>query len=668
MSKQHEARRSHGGRARLSGIPAPGARSVNHHLALSGLVHRALLSFGERDQQRRRLLNILVLVQALLLLAFAPAYLGSHPTVPGLIVVACGLALSLAAWAFNQLFQDAIRSTYLLLVGGGLVALAQVFLAAADGRDAVSASFAALLLLIIMLDAGLLVAPEVTGFISTAAITLSAVGLVLAVTFGPPATQQHTYVVVATVLSLQVATALIAWLLSRFIADTAVEAERAHTLQIAQARLDGVTTQAADQRQRIEAGAASLCDTITRALGGDATARAEPLDGELAALASALNQLLERQQEVGPGDQLSRRVDTTGLPLGNLASVEMVGVAPVQADLTRRLLRIQEVAGEVLGGLTHGEQGLASTAQAAAESLRTVGASLAASDALLTAAQKTSDLTNRARRAIGSLLPGDSADATIGKTPVGPSEPLDAAQAAALLGLGPDLGLGGPGMTIQFSALRELESDEMDDEAAAGPLDSSTPASASNGSLSVTAGAEFDTLSTSARRRKGSRSLNAEMVRQINEVSQILAQLHDEAANQERGATALTHELGLTNRHARGVDVGVAWARQALEAIRRNAQRLYQTAGGTVSPFPGGAGHAFSAPMPGDLPARAPLPTRPLAGSGKLSALPDSSTSAAPPVAASTASSEPPPALAAGEAVTVDLSGGEDEPSSPAAE
>ena len=618
MSKLQEVDRPHATRARLSGIPAPSGNRA----AFSGLVHRALLSFGERDHPRRRLLNILLLIQALLLLASTPAYLGGLPTVPSLVVVGCGLLIYLAAWVCNQMFQDVVRATYLLVAGGGVVVVAQVFLAAVLARDAVSASFAALLLLTIILEAGLLFSPDMTGLVSSIAVALVAVGLVLAVTLGPASSQQQTYVIIATVLSLQVATALIAWLLSRFIADTAVEAERAHALQIAQVRLDGLTTQAAEQRRRLEAGIAALRETIARALAGETQARALPQDADLAALIAPINQLLDRLDILGQPDMARGRMLAASQPLGELGGTA-ASAEPIQADLARRLLRIQEVAGEIVGGLTHSENGLASMSQTAAESLRTVGAAIATADGTLTAAQKGSELAQRARRLVSSLLPEDGAGPATDEAHAESHDPLDAAQAAALLGLGADLGVAGPGMTVEFSRLSQPESEDAHHPSAALAAISRDPVISAPLPDEGASEAEVAPSAAPVKRRKGARTLTAEAMQQIAELSNLLGQLQDEVTRQERGATALTHELGVATRHARGVDVGVAWTRQALEAIRRNAERLYQTAGGTAPRFPGGNGGAFAAGPPADLPPRAPQPTRPLTQSGKLPTPPE---------------------------------------------
>lgn len=626
MTTQQELKRPRAARARLSGVPAPSGASERRS-AMSGLVHRALLSFGERDQQRRRLLNILLLIQALLLLASTPAYLGRNPSVPSLVVVGCGLLIYLTAWASNQFFRDVVRTTYLLLAGGGLVTLAQVFLAAALQGDAVSASFAAMLLLTIILEAGLLVSPEATGLVGTVAITLAAVGLVLAVTLGPASSQRQTYLMIATVLGLLVATALIAWLLSRFIADTAVEAERAHALQIAQVRLEGLSTQAAEQRRRMESGIAALRESITQAVAGETQIRANLTDGELAALVGPINLLLERMEMLGQADVMRRQLEAAGLPIGGANGIGAAQgeLGAVQADLARRLLRIQEVAGEIVGGLAHTEHGLASTSQSASESLRTVGAARAAADGALTAAQKGGALAERARRLVSALLPGDRGESGAGEPVADLPDRLDAAQAAALLGLGSDLEVAGPDQAEQIATLGTgadaVAAEGPRDPATSGalppgePSETSEPSEASNNSNA--SAADGTTNGTGARRRKSSRSLNAEALQHLADLNRLLAQLQDEVARQERDATELAHELGLATRHARGVDVGVVWARQALEAVRRNAERLYQTTGGSATGFPG-EGRPYSPPA--DMP-RAPQPSRPLTQSGKLSAL-----------------------------------------------
>jgi hypothetical protein len=99
----------------------------------------------------------------------------------------------------------------------------------------------------------------------------------------------------------------------------------------------------------------------------------------------------------------------------------------------------------------------------------------------------------------------------------------------------------------------------------------------------------------------------------------LLNQLGDESGRQERAAGTLTHELGLVNRHARGVDIGIAWARQALEAVRRNAEKLHQVAGASLAmPLPADS-ESITPPVLPDLIPRRPAATLPL-GEARMSA------------------------------------------------
>ncbi|HEV7126629.1 MAG TPA: hypothetical protein VGN32_04215, partial [Ktedonobacterales bacterium] len=307
MSKQQGPARAGARRSRLSGIPAPGEPRPE----VSGLVHRALLSFHGRDQQRRRLINMLILAQALLFIAAAPAYIGSQPATPNLILVVIELLVCGAAWAFNLLFLDAAKASYVLVVGGSLAILSQVFIAALGG-DSTRASHAALLLLTIILEAGLLFTPDVTLLVSLSAVGLTGAALVLALALGPTGSARQEYVLLVNILGLQVVTALIAWLLSGFISDTAMEAERAHALQFAQARLDALTTQQAEQRRQLEASLANMQDAMGHALAGETMARATVAEGELLLLSGTVNVLLERLDALAQADVARQRQEPGG--------------------------------------------------------------------------------------------------------------------------------------------------------------------------------------------------------------------------------------------------------------------------------------------------------------------------------------------------------------------
>ena len=613
-------------------------------LALSGLAHRAVVSFGERGHQRRTLVNILILAQALLFLASAPGYLGGHPEIPTLVALGLGLFVCLAAWGFNQLFRNPSRAAYLLVFGSSVAILLQVFLAAARGNP-LQASQTSLLLLAVILDAALLFSPEATVIAAGMAIALTIVALLLALALGKTLSRPEIYALVEDTLGLLSVTGLIAWLLAQFVYDSAVEAQRARKLQFAQARLDALVTQSAEQRRRIEAAATNIHQAIAKAASGDFTARTSVAEGEeLSAAAMGLNALLERLQALVPRELARQQMNVGALPAIDVVrsagegstptptGLSLVGGAPFDAAapgaaLPRRLIRVQELAGEIVGALAHSQNGLNTMAQTTAEALRTVGASLAAADGMLTGSQHGVELVGRARRALSAMVPGDAA----GEPRARDASGLDPSEAAALLGLGPDLGVGGPGTTGSFSILGTLglESAGSDSGSAA---ERTTPApelsiSPSPEELNGEArgqeeGANEDGAPPAGGKRrraaKNAGDAKAPSPEVVVELQQALDQLHDEVVHQQRTASALTHELGLVNRNVRGVDIGVAWTRQALEAVRRNAEKLYQTAGGgTPPPTPADSSPA-SHPLPPDLPARVPTATRPLAERSRI--------------------------------------------------
>ncbi len=650
MSKVQEVSRPGATRQRADGAPVPSERK----LALSTLVHRALVSFNERGQQRRVLINVLILAQALLVVASAPAYLGGNVDVATLVTIGLALVVCLVASAFNQVLHNPVRAAYVLVGGGCVTVLGQVFVAALAG-NAQEASHASLMLVAVILEAGLLFAPEVTLITAGTAVALTIVALLLALSLGATGSRQDIYGLVVDTLGLQIVGGLIAWLVSQFIYDSALEAQRAHELQFAQARLDALVAQQAEQHQRLETATAALQQTIGRAINGELSARVSVPEGPLSVVGASLNMLLERLDALTQGEVIRQRMEAAALPLIDVvgrvsdgmtpppASLPVmtntpldsvsVAVSQMQANITRRLVRVQELAGEIVGALAHSQDGLSTTAQGAAEALRTVGASVAAADGLLTTTQREVDLIARARRAMNGVRPGDATGLSAAEDEAREAAGLEGTAGGTLAGLGPDLGVGAPGLTGAFpaSALAAATQDAQAEAESA----SEAAQQAVDGSPSVTvvmpvaqAGGTGDVAGAQASGGKRSRGGKAgaageaqraaEPSPELVELARLLDQLHDEVVQQERSATTLAHELGIVNRNVRGVDVGVAWARQALEAVRRNAEKLHHTAGGGMPvPVPGET-NPSSRPLAPDMPARVPAATRPLAEGTRL--------------------------------------------------
>jgi hypothetical protein len=639
MSKVQDITRPNATRRRPDAAPMPSERKPG----LSTLVHRALVSFNERGQQRRVLINVLILAQALLVVASAPAYVGLDGNVDVIALAMIGLALvaCLVAFVFNQFAHNPVWAAY-VLVGGGVVAvLAQVFVAALAG-NAQEASHASLMLVAVILEAGLLFAPEVTLITAGTAVALTIVALLLALSLGASGSRQDIYGLVVDTLGLQIVGGLIAWLVSQFIYDSALEAQRAQELQFAQARLDALAAQQAEQHQRLEAATAALQQTIGRAINGELSARANVPEGTLSVVAASLNMLLERLDALTQGEVIRERMEAAALPLIDVVGRVSEGVTPppaslpvmtntpldsvsvavsqMQASIARRLARVQELAGEIVGALAHSQNGLSTTAQTAAEALRTVGASVAAADGLLTVTQREVDLIARARRAMNGVRPGDATGLSVAEDEAREAAGLEGAPGAALAGLGPDLGVGAPGRTEVFGVTELAAAAE---EARAEQAEAAAHSDGDNAhAVTAAAAGSQPTGGKRARGAKGAAASEAQPPAapspELLELARLLEQLQDEVAKQERSATTLAHELGIVNRNVRGVDVGVAWARQALEAVRRNAEQLHHTAGGGAPVPTAGEAAPPSHPLGPDALARVPTATRPLADGARL--------------------------------------------------
>jgi hypothetical protein len=565
--------------------------------AISGLVQKALVTFNERQRHRRVLINLLILAQALLVVAAAPGYIGERPSVAALVVVLASLFVCLLAAGFNQLGRDTTRATYVLVVGSGLAVLAQVFLAAATGTAAQAAQ-ASLLLLTVILEAGLFFTPVLTMLLSAGSIMLTIVAFIVAVVFARSGSGRDTYGLIVGTLGLQTVTSLVAWLLAQFVYDSALESQRSQDAQFAQARLDAVLLQQAERQRQTQAVAAGVHQATARVMAGDARARVAAVEGDLGAITRDVNLLLQRLAATIDGTPSER--DTPPLirqgasEAGTVppsARADVTASLPSPADsaasrldlLARRLKRVQELANELTGALAHSQDGLDATASATAETQRAAGASVALAHELLEGTQHAVGLIARARLALAPSATGEHAahDAAGGSATSADGEPV------SFLGLGTDVGVAAPGLTGQFQVLPD-----------GGLAEADTADLADLPALPGTAeGAATGAVGTP--------------LADLPELAQALGALREAMDAQERRASTLTQDLGIISRHVRGIDGRVAWARQAIDAVRRNAERLYLTAGGATPPPAGAEDDASAMPAGADL--LGPTPSRPLA-------------------------------------------------------
>lgn len=610
-------------------------------LALSGLIRRTLLNVSERELQRSRLVNVLILVQGVLTLITAPGYIGAPTEALSLALAVAATLIYLAAFATNRIFHRASTAAYILVVGGIIAVAAQTLTLAISG-NASGAGQVSLFFTAIILEAGLLFAPEVTLLIAFATTTLTAFALLFALSHAATMERQDAYLLIVYTLGLQLLAGLIAWLVSQFIFESALEAQRAQELQFAQARLEALAAQVGEQQRLFDAGMNMMQFTIARVVSGEYSARVEQVDGELAALADSLNVLLQRLEMATHAEQLGTRVDAAALPLLESLSRLNEGMTPsptslpimtntpfdsvsvavsqLQASVAQRLGRVQRIVGEVISGLSHSQEGLHNIEEALQESQRIAGMLIASSESTLGGVRRQVALLAQMQRMLSAVLPHEITQMPDDAEPYRAGARLDT-NGSDLLGLGRDLGIAKPGYTGIYDTITSP-----DEEGAQGiaPMTRPLPIIDMGKTREFAIPAHFDSagdetstdIPSTGDMRGSSMELSAELV----EAWHLLVQANTEAAQLERALNQFAFELGVESRNLRAAGGNIAWFRGALVAVQSNAEQLRQIAGANVlapgmdgapgpnsRPVAGGPGQPAAPSQP-----RMPQPTRPL--------------------------------------------------------
>ncbi|HEX6121920.1 MAG TPA: hypothetical protein VFY89_02115 [Ktedonobacterales bacterium] len=627
----------------------PSGGQTGKRMTLAPLVRSALDSAAERRQQRRRLVSTLILAQLLLTLAVSVGYFGSQAPLPILLALAAALGIYLIAFIVNHLLHHATMATYILVLGGGAAVTAQVMVTALSGKPLDTAQ-AALFYLAIVLEAGVLLSAEVTLIIAVATTMLSAAALLLALSLDPTLSHREAYLVMVYTLSLQALAGIIAWLLAYFVSESVDDAQRAQELQFAQARLEALRGQTESQRQQLLNSIAHIQATIARVFAGDHTLRVDIAEGELSDLANSLNVLLRRVEAAAQVEQERARMDAAVVPLvgqlGHMADpatpapsmplltntpMDSISIAVTHshANIAHRLARVQTLASEVAGAVTHSYEGLSGATNQIQEAQRLAGLLISMVEGILASTQKQLDLVARTRRHLGGLLPPELAQAAQGDPR---RAGANAGEAGNLQGLGLDLGLVTPGLTSEFEVLGASATPGGTADARDGttiplqvaetsPLD---PAALGDHGVTVPlqvietspldpadlAGSPPKSPSKAARTRAADRSSGeriawrgGDLPGEVTEAWRLLALVADEIGHEERDVGGMARELGVLSRAVRQADLGLAWVVQALDAVRRDAEQLQQVAGSPLPP-----------PEPGEP--RPPNPSRPLAPGG----------------------------------------------------
>jgi hypothetical protein len=622
-------------------------------LALSSLIHRTMATAAEREQQRSKLVSVLILAQFLITAMTTAGYLGALTMIPSMLLGGAALIVYCCAYATNRFFHRSWLASYILIIGGALCIAGQTLILALNSQP-LQAGQVSLLFVAVILEAGLLFSPEVTLLIGFSTTILAAFAILLGLSNNPTVQRSDAYFSVAFTLGLQALATLIAWLLAQFIFETSQEAHRAQDLQFAQARLDALSIQTSEHQRLLDESVGELLQTISRVMSGDYLVRAEIPESELSPVADSLNLLFQRYEAASAAEQVRSRMDAAALPMIDtitrmsdsstptptslpimtntpLDSVSVV-LRQMQANLNNRMGRVQRLAGEVVSTLNHSQEPLAGTLDAVHEAQRIAGVLIASAETVLNTTRRQLAQIFTVRRMLSVLLPDEI-------TRVAENNP-PRATTGELSGLAQDLGMSSSGYTGQFDVVPSSSSgllgdEEADDHTGIAPLtlplatissfsseeggnesgDSVAPAAIGGGIAGASAGEQSRSVGYTSESGRKSSTAVGEIPVELVETWNLVSQIDKEVAEIERVLGKLEGQIGVQSKQLRTADANIAWFRSALEAVRSNAEQLQQIAGTPIQ-MPGADSSippaSPSRPLPQGPYARDSQPSRPL--------------------------------------------------------
>lgn len=571
-------------------------------MALSGLIDSRIEGIAQRERQRVWLINMVILAQGLITLMVAPGYLSPTISGPMLATFALALIVYLVAFFFNRFQRNRAAAVFTLLGGGVIVTAAQVYASVLAGHNAQYTAQVALLFLPLILEAGLFVAPELTLLAAGLAAVFSASAILLAVNADTTTQGGEAYLAIAYPLGLEAFIGFLAWRLAQFIYERLRQSQTSEDLRFAQARLDALQRQVAEQHRQLINDLGAIQVGVSSALAHDYDVPIELSGGELGPLASSLNLLIQQLRATNDLERRVQRMDAQVAPLVDMAERVAAGAAPTvgpevvtdgslytvgialsqaQAMNARRLARLQEAAAAISASLRHTREGAAPAASEYAQAQQLAGQLVSLAEYLNQIAVRQADLLSQARRALALLLPEELTAA----------EPVLSVmeENSDLMGLGTDIGIIKPGLTGIFPALPQVESGEANDAGIA-PLTAHFPAVSQ-----AETGEENEPLPAA-----------------LADAWRLLSQLYNQTLEETRQVTRLAHDMGVLGGQVRRVGIGFDWTMQSVEAVERHVERLQQLAGGTGAGAELGPDGDIGTPAGPTTPRRAPLPTRPL--------------------------------------------------------
>ena len=557
-------------------------------LALAPVIDQTINVMNEREEQRHKLIMTLIIVQLLITAAVA---LGYHDKA-GLIfpIMLASLGVYLLALVASALLKNDQLAAYVLVFGGGLAVAAQVVATTLTGSPEETGHIA-LFFLAVMIESGLLMLPDVTVVVVTAALALTG-GLLLLITINKAVSGSEIYLIVLYTLSPMALTGIISWLLAHFIYATAVTAQHAQDIEFRQAHFQQMKTHERERQEQFEESIRSIQTAIAQAITGDYTVRVPVSSGDLEVVENSLNLLLDTVDSMAQAQQENARMAGAVPPITdalNRLNDSPVPVHPVKTDTPfdnlsvmvtriadnygRRLTRLQEQLANVSAGVSHSRDGLVNASNEFAAAKQQTGALIARAEAAHASLQRQLDLLAQARRMMATMLPPEitqTGDPSEGGNP-------------ALRGLGIAVE---KGLTSEFEALAPTTPAEAGIEplptppAALNPdrPASETPATEPQDDLDANGanGANDANGSGMAPHLPGLRGegLPAELV----EVWHLLLQIGEEITLEERTVGSFTQELGMLSRTVRNADTGIAWTLTALDTVQRTSDTAQSSA------------------------------------------------------------------------------------------
>ncbi|HKW21369.1 MAG TPA: hypothetical protein VJO13_08340 [Ktedonobacterales bacterium] len=589
---------------------------VEPRLALSTVIDQTINVMDEREEQRHNLINTLIIVQ---LLVTAAVSFGYHDK-PGLIfpVMLGSLVVYLAALVFGNLLKDDRLAAYILVFGGGVAITAQVVAAMLTG-SAEATGHVALFFLAVMLEAGLLMIPQITVIVVATSLAISGAMLLL-IAINSNVSGSQIYVVMLYTLSPLALTAIISWLLSHFIYATAVTAQHAQDLEFRQAQFQQMKTHERERHEQLDTSIGAIQVAIAQAITGDYTVRVPVIPGDLEVVENSLNLLLDTFDSMVQVQQENARMTGAVLPITeglNRLNVNdsvtpvhtiktdtpfdnvSVMVSRIADNYNRRFARLQEQLGRVSAGVAHSRDGLTNASDEFVAARRQAGALISRAEGLQASLQKQLELLAQARRMMATVLPSQitqMADLLEGGNP-------------ALKGLG--IGIE-PGLTHEFETLAP----PTPGEANIAPLTMPLPALDAHRSAD-------ESRASGSHRANGADGAHGqafaagdELPVELVEVWHLLLQIGEELNQQERAVASVAQELSVLSRTVRNADAGIAWTLTALDTVQKSSDMAQQSS--AQHPAPDGTDEGSSDGQDsGGFSLRPAGPSRPLwPGSG----------------------------------------------------